>query len=192
MSRTARLTRIGIWLCIVMAGVLSLQLMGIAAIDRRAGPPIMEARARWAAHGFEAYHLVVRIEALGQVCFQRLEIRGEWVRRTLENSCGALLIDELTINELFDLSDEIGNIPASRCVPSERQCPCQRVFTLRHIEYDAELGFPLTVLARSEVRPNLTAPDFWQALSDEGELPSCPAAPRRFTVQVLSLTQVTQ
>jgi hypothetical protein len=54
--------------------------------------------------------------------------------------------------------------------------------------YDAELGYPATVMARSEVQYNWTDPDFWRSLLDEGELPTCNPSRRRLTIQVLGLT----
>ncbi|MCS6938632.1 MAG: hypothetical protein RMJ55_11650 [Roseiflexaceae bacterium] len=188
MRYSARLTRIGALLCSVLACVLSLQLMGLAAVDPPRGSRWTEARARWDARSLNSYYIVVRIEALGNVCVQRLEVRGAWVRRVIENTCNAFWVDPLTVDELFALASDIENIPASRCTPSPHDCPCHRVFTLRRIEYDAEYGFPATILARSEVRFHPTARDFWEHLWQERQLPTCQPARRRFTVQVLSLT----
>lgn len=191
MRYAARLTRIGALLCGVLACVLSLQLMGLAAVDPPRGARWTEARARWNARSLDSYYIAVRIEALGNVCVQRLEVRGAWVRRVIGNTCNALWVDPLTVDELFALASDIENIPASRCTPSPHDCPCHRVFTLRRIEYDAEYGFPATILARSEVRLHPTSRDFWEHLWEEQQLPACQPARRRFTVQVLSLTPLT-
>lgn len=178
-------------LCVVLACVLSLQLMGLASVDQPRGSQWVEARARWNAQALDSYYLVVRIEALGNVCVQRLEVRGVWVRRVIENTCDTLWVEPMTVDELFALARDIENIPASRCTPSPHDCPCHRVFTLRRIEYDAEYGFPATILARSEVRFHPSARDFWEYLWEERNLPVCQPARRRFTVQVLSLTPLT-
>lgn len=191
MRYAAPLTRIGALLCGVLACVLSLQLMGLAAVDPPRGARWTEARARWNARSLESYYITVRIEALGNVCVQRLEVRGAWVRRVIENTCNALWVDPLTVDELFALASDIENIPASRCTPSPHDCPCHRVFTLRRIEYDAEYGFPATILARSEVRFHPASRDFWEHLWEKQQLPACQPARRRFTVQVLSLTPLT-
>lgn len=191
MPSLARLTRIGMLLCIALACVLSLQLMGLAAVDPPRGSRWTEARARWNAQALNSYSIAVRIEALGNVCVQRLEVRGAWVRRVIENTCTALWVDPLTVDELFALASDIESIPASRCTPSPHDCPCHRVFTLRRIEYDAEYGFPSAIIARSEVRFHPTARDFWEYLWEERNLPVCQPARRRFTVQVLSLTPLT-
>ncbi len=188
MRSFARLTRIGVLLCVVLACVLSLQLMGLAAVDPPRGARWTEARARWNAQALDSYAIAVRIEALGRVCVQRLEVHGVWVRRVIENTCDALWVDPLTVDELFALASDIENIPASRCTPTPYDCPCHRVFTLRRIEYDAGYGFPSAIIARSEVRFNPTARDFWEHLWEERNLPVCQPARRRFTVQVLSLT----
>ncbi|WP_157042525.1 hypothetical protein [Roseiflexus castenholzii] len=188
MRSFARLTRIGMVLCVVMACVLSLQLMGLAAVDQPRGSQWAEARARWNAQAPGSYHIAVRIEALGNVCVQRLEVRGAWVRRVIENTCDAFWVDPLTVDELFALASDIESIPASRCSPSPHDCPCHRVFTLRRIEYDAAYGFPVTILARSEVQFHPAARDFWEYLWQNQQLPTCQPARRRFTVQVLSLT----
>ncbi|MDW8145929.1 MAG: hypothetical protein RMJ48_06475 [Roseiflexaceae bacterium] len=187
MSHSARLTRIGALLCGALACVLSLQLMGLAAVNPPHSSQWAEARARWNARMLNSYSLAVRIEALGKVCVQRLEVRGAWVRRVIENTCDALWVNPLTVDELFALASDIESIPASRCTPSPHDCPCHRVFTLRRIEYDAEYGFPSAILARSEVRLHPAARDFWEHLWRERQLPACQPARRRFTVQVLSL-----
>ncbi len=188
MQHRARLTRIGALLCGALACLLSLQLMGLAAVDLSWGVHWVEARARWNAQALDSYYIAVRIEALGQVCAQRLEVRGGWVRRVLENTCDTLLVDPLTVDQLFALSSDIESIPASRCVPSPHTCPCHRVFTLRRVEYDAAYGFPSAIIARSEVQFHPLRRDFWEYLWIEGSLPACQPARRRFTVQVLALT----
>ncbi|MGQ9549066.1 MAG: hypothetical protein ACUVSY_10820 [Roseiflexus sp.] len=188
MRNTARLTRMGALLCGALACLLSLQLMGLASIDPSQGAHRLEARARWNAKAIDSYYIAVRIEALGQVCAQRLEVRGGWVSRVLENTCDTLWVDPLTVDRLFALSSDIENIPGSRCVPSPHNCPCHRVFTLRRVEYDAKYGFPSAIIARSEVQFYLTRRDFWEHLWTESSLPTCQPARRRFTVQVLALT----
>jgi hypothetical protein len=177
----------GALLCSVLACLLSLQLMGLASVDPPQSAHWAEARARWSARAPDSYYIAVRIEALGRVCVQRLEVRSGWVRRVLENTCNTLWIDPLTVDQLFALSSDIESIPASRCVPSPHTCPCHRVFTLRRIEYDAEYGFPSTIIARSKVQFHPMRRDFWEYLWTEGSLPVCQPARRRFTVQVLTL-----
>lgn len=191
MRRASHIARIGALLCGLLACILSLGLMGLAASDRPAGAHLAAARARWEARAFESYHIAVRIEALGRVCTQRLEVHGGWVRRMIENTCDGIWIEPLTVEELFELSSEIERIPPSRCVPSAQHCPCHRVFTLRHIEYDDQLGFPGTLIARSEVQFRPAGADFWRHLIEQGALPACRPMPRRFTIQVLSLTALT-
>ncbi|MBO9335375.1 MAG: hypothetical protein J7455_11690 [Roseiflexus sp.] len=187
MHHRVRLTRMGALLCSVLACLLSLQLMGLASVDPPQSAHWAEARARWSARAPDSYYIAVRIEALGRVCVQRLEVRSGWVRRVLENTCNTLWIDPLTVDQLFALSSDIESIPASRCVPSPHTCPCHRVFTLRRIEYDAEYGFPSTIIARSKVQFHPMRRDFWEYLWTEGSLPVCQPARRRFTVQVLTL-----
>jgi hypothetical protein len=188
MHYRARLTRMGALLCGALACLLSLQLMGLASVDPPRGAQWAQARARWNAQAPDSYYIAVRIEALGRVCAQRLEVRGGWVRRVLENTCDTLWVDPLTVEQLFALSSDIESIPASRCVPSPHTCPCHRIFTLRRVEYDAEYGFPSTIIARSEVQFHPMRRDFWEHLWTEGNLPACQPARRRFTVQVLALT----
>ncbi len=188
MLPSAGLTRVGALLCVVLACVLSLQLMGLAAVDSHDGSQWVEARARWNTQAYSSYYIAVRIEALGNVCVQRLEVRGAWVRRVIENTCDALWVDPLTVDELFALASDIEHIPASRCAPSPHDCPCHRVFTLRRITYDAQYGFPSAIIARSEVQFNPARSDFWTFLWRERTLPVCQPARRRFSVHVLSLT----
>lgn len=146
------------------------------------------ARARWEARGFTSYRVALRVEALGKICYQQLEVNGEWVRRTLRNTCDSLWLDVMTIDQLFELSEEIQELPFSRCAPASRSCPCHRVFTERGVYYDEDLGYPTTLLARSEMQYNWTSADFWRSWLRDAELPACAPSRRRLTVQVLALT----
>jgi hypothetical protein len=155
-------------------------------------PPLYPERSaalgRWEQRPFTSYRIALRVEALGRVCYQQLDVRGEWVREVIRNTCDSLWVDVLTVEELFAMSEEVAEIPPSRCGPSGQPCPCHRVFTERGVYYDDVLGFPSMVLARSEVQYNVTNPDFWHQLVESRELPSCNSARRRLTIQVLALT----
>jgi hypothetical protein len=147
-----------------------------------------QALERWDARPFTSYRIALRVEALGKVCYQQIEVRGAWVRRMIHNTCDTIWLDTLTVEGLFDLSEQIEEIPASRCGPPSQPCVCHRVFTRRGVYYDESLGYPTTVLARSELQYNWTSPDFWLHAAEEQGLPSCAPARRRLTVQVLALT----
>ncbi|HWQ14336.1 MAG TPA: hypothetical protein VNL77_16170 [Roseiflexaceae bacterium] len=181
---------------IVLVTALLTLVAGMSACGMAAAvtwtPPERAARAealgRWGARPFTSYRIALRVEALGKVCYQQIEVRGEWVRQTIRNTCDTIWLDTLTVEGLFELSEQIEEIPASRCAPPAQPCLCHRVFTRRGVYYDERLGYPATVLARSELQYNWTSPDFWRRLVEEGALPSCTPARRRLTVQVLALT----
>ena len=147
--------------------------------------------ASWQARPFNSYRIALRIEALGKVCYQQIEVRGEWVRQTVANSCSSIWIDVLTVEQLFDLSEQISDLPMSRCGPPSRPCACHRVFTQRSVYYDETFGYPAAVMARSEVQFNWSSADFWRSIIEHGELPNCASQRRRLTVQVLALTPQT-
>lgn len=145
------------------------------------------AQQRWAAVGLSSYHMTVRVEYRGDICFQQLEVRFG-TPHAIRNTCNLGWLSLMSVPELFDLSDQIERIPPTRCYPSERWCICQRAFSMRSIEYDPEVGYPTLILSRSELRPNWGGLDFWARLVQSTHLPSCGPAPRRLTVQVLALT----
>jgi hypothetical protein len=164
----------------------------LTAVASTATPQLAHERAmdRWQQRGFTSYRVALRIEALGRVCYQLLEVRGEWVRESITNTCDTMWLEALTVDRLFDLGAQIEELPISRCGPSSQPCPCHRIFTERNVYYDERLGFPSMILARSEMQWNWTSADFWQALAESRELPSCTRSQRRLTVQVLALTPV--
>jgi hypothetical protein len=149
-----------------------------------------QALARWEERSFASYRIALRVEALGKVCYQQLEVRGEWVREVTRNTCDSLWLDALTVDRLFELSAEIEELPISRCQPASQPCPCHRVFTRRELYYDERLGFPQALISRSEMQYNWPSPDFWRSLVERRELPACQSTPRRLTVQVLALTPI--
>ncbi|MEN9936107.1 MAG: hypothetical protein RLZZ387_2686 [Chloroflexota bacterium] len=148
------------------------------------------ALAQWEQRGFTSYRISLRVEALGKICYQDLEVRGKWVRQSIRNTCDSLWLDTLTVDQLFELSDQIEQLPSSRCTPGSQPCPCHRIFTQRGVFYDERLGFPTMLLARSEMQYNWASLDFWRSLAQERDLPSCGSGRRRLTVQVLALTPI--
>lgn len=162
----------------------------LTAVASTATPEFAHERAmaRWEGRTFTAYRVALRIEALGRVCYQLLEVRGEWVRETITNTCDTMWLEALSVERLFDLGAEIESLPVSRCGLGSQPCPCHRAFTERSVYYDEALGFPAMILARSEMQWNWASPDFWRTLAEQRELPSCARAQRRLTVQVLALT----
>jgi hypothetical protein len=174
----------------VMTALAACAMLTAAASVSPARAARESALAAWEARGFTSYRVALRVEALGKICYQQLEVRGEWVRQTLRNTCDSIWLDVMTIDQLFELSGEIEELPPSRCAPSGKDCPCHRVFTERQVAYDEALGYPTTVLARSEMRYNWGNPELWQSILQESELPRCPPSRRRLTVQVLALTPI--
>lgn len=172
----------------VMAGISACTLMtAVAGV-----PPEQSARedalARWGSRPFTSYRIALRVEALGKICYQQIEVRGEWAQQTIRNTCDSIWLDVLSVEELFELSGQIEDLPASRCPSPTVPCLCHRVFTRREVFYDEALGYPAAVIARSEMQYNWQSLDFWRSVMKRRELPSCASAQRRLTVQVLALT----
>ena len=185
--------RLVVRLTLLLTVPAALLACGMLTAVAWAPPPAVaraQALARWEARTFTSYRIALRVEALGNVCYQLLEVRGGWVRDSLRNTCDSMWLDSLTVEELFDLGAQIEDLPGSRCGPAAQHCLCHRVFTRRGVYYDERLGFPETVLARSEMQWNVMSPDFWRILAEQRALPSCGQAERRLTVQVLALTPV--
>ncbi len=172
----------GIVLCSLLAGGGALRESGVRLM--RADDPAPPPRSPQLAQ--RSYRIAVRIEALGRVCIQDLEVRSGWVRRVRQNTCENDWVGLLTIERLTDLASEIESIPAARCPPTGLPCPCHRVFTRRDVAYHPLYGFPTAVISRSELRPNLAGSDYWRETAERHALPDCPASGRRFTLQVLS------
>jgi hypothetical protein len=176
-------------LTVVCAAGLLLMLVMLTGVS---APPEYDravAQRRWTALGINNYRMTVRIEYRGDTCFQQIEVRFQ-APHALRNTCDLGWLGLMSVPELFDLAQQIEQIPPTRCYPSERWCICQRAFTVREVEYDADYGYPTLVLSRSALRPNWTGLDFWERLLQSTNLPSCGPAPRRLTVQVLALTNI--
>ncbi|MDZ4719220.1 MAG: hypothetical protein SH847_12270 [Roseiflexaceae bacterium] len=173
-------------------GILGM-VMCLALLTAMATPPQIhsDVRARWSAAGYGSYRLSLRVEYRGTNCYQQLEVRAGQTPRALRNTCEVAWLDVLSVPELFDLANQIEEIPSVRCMPSMAHCICQRVFSARQIDYDEMLGYPVLVLSRSYVRPNWTSVDFWENLITTGSPPNCGGpSPRRLTIQVLALTEM--
>jgi len=182
-----------VWFTGLVSAVVLAMAYSVAAGSVSASPADdarSAALGRWEARAFTSYMVTLRVEALGRVCVQQVEVNNGWVRRSVRDTCDSLWLEAMSIEDLFVLAEEIEALPSSRCGPPGQPCPCHRVFTRREIAYDEELGFPTMVLARSELRYNLGSADFWQAMWERRELPSCTPARRRLTVQVLALTPI--
>lgn len=179
----------GLTACGVFGMVLCLSLltaMATVPLDTRE-----RARQRWASAGYGSYRISLRVEYRGTTCFQQLEVRTGQTPRSIRNTCEVVWLNVLSVPELFDLARQIESVPATRCMPSNLACICQRVFSARQIDYDEQLGYPTLVLSRSYVRPNWAGVGFWENLITNGGSPTCGGpAPRRLTIQVLGLSQI--
>jgi hypothetical protein len=169
-------------------GLSLLLLTGIAL------PPIEASQAatqRWEAYGLNSYRISVRVEYRGETCFQQFTVRFGRVSEIARNSCNEAWLDILAVPELFELAQQIEDIPQNRCYPSSRWCVCQRSFSSRMIEFDEQLGYPRLILSRSDLHPNWLNFDFWERFSQTHSMPSCGPAPRRLTIEVIALTPLT-
>jgi hypothetical protein len=184
----------------VRKGVVGLLVLGLVGmlicwelLTAMARPPSTHqapGRARWAAQGLGSYRVTLRIEYRGEACMQQLEVRSGQSPLPLRNTCKLAWLNLLSVPELFDLAEQIEEIPPTRCYPSSRDCVCERFFSARQIEYDARMGYPALVLSRSELRPHWTGIDFWNHVLETATMPTCGASVRRLTVEVLALTAI--
>jgi hypothetical protein len=147
-----------------------------------------DAQARWRKAAPDTYEIAVEVEMRGQVCHQRVEVNTFGNERLLNDTCRSSWVGALSVPQIFDLIARVEELPSSRCSPSNTDCACHRVFTERVIEYDPELGYPLLLYSRSEVQPNWTHAQFWQALADQRSIPNCTPAERILSVKVLWMT----
>jgi hypothetical protein len=188
--RIRRLIMRMLTVAIMVTTIFSCGTIGMASMSMPAANERAAAEARWRERTFTRYMITVRVEIRGSICLQQLEVSGAWVRRVLENTCEALWLDYMTVDQLFAMRDEVAAIPGSRCFPNGRECPCERIFTRRDYYYDPQSGFPEMIVARSEIRANWASADYWRTGWNLLAAPACDANPRRLTFQVLSLTPI--
>ncbi|HMP40804.1 MAG TPA: hypothetical protein PKA05_10525 [Roseiflexaceae bacterium] len=170
--------------------IFSCGAIGMTSADRPAIGARAAAAQRWETRTFSSYTITLRAEIRGLVCTQQLEVNNNRVLRVISNTCQAAWLDHMTVEQLFALGDEVAAIPAARCFPSVRNCPCERVFTRREIFYHAEFGFPEMIMARSEMRPSWSSADYWRWAWEQREAPACSGGLRRLTFQVLAFTPI--
>lgn len=174
----------------VLLAILALLLLGFSLLGLAAQPAtaLGERRAaelRWHARSFRSYEMAVEIEMRGETCYQQIEVVNGALDSTILDTCESSWLRSLTVEQLYNVTDQVQRIPYSRCEPSNANCYCQRVFTMRRMVYNPDLGYPELLLTHSEVRPNWQHLDFWNRLLERRELPSCAPAPRLLMFRVL-------
>ncbi len=158
------------WAITAVAVVMAASIAGLAMLHGQAAAHelVEAARARWAARGFDAYTLTLRQETRVGVCEQQIETQGERATRAARNSCGQP--PNWTVTRLLNWIVELERTP-SRCYPSLGSCACQ-VTANTVVSYDAELGYPRTIVYEWRSRPNLVNPAYWRMLTDR-TFPGC-------------------
>jgi hypothetical protein len=56
------------------------------------------------------------------------------------------------------------------------------------VVYDTQLGYPLTIAYRREIRPNLLNADYWRRLVFSRQLPNCGPINQHVRIAVTALT----
>ncbi len=191
-QRCKKLSQLGPVRRLLLVGIFGLLvsclLLGVAVWQPAEQPSLVEAQARWEAQAASDYRIALLVEYQGEHCMQNIEVRGGQAQRIIQDTCDVPWLTGLTVPRLFDLSERIEEIPASRCHPSSLACACHRVFTTRRLSYDQELGYPDRIMTRSEIRPNWGHSDYWKQVLETRVLPSCSGQHRKLTIEILSLT----
>jgi hypothetical protein len=157
----------------VIASSIAALLISCAGLTMLRGPAaagesVDQARARWAARGFDAYTLSLRQETRVGVCDQEIEARGEQAVQATRNTCGQP--PNWTVTRLLNWIVELEREP-SHCYPSPGSCACQ-ITASTMVTYDSQIGYPRQIVYEWRSRPNLINPDFWRLLSDK-TFPGC-------------------
>jgi hypothetical protein len=130
----------------------------------------LQAQHRWLARPFSSYRIAIRVEYAGDVCSQELETRGENLRRILYNNCRPTWMGLTTVGRLFEIGQRLDR--PQPCYALSQVCTCVRV-RQGDVIYDTRLGYPVTIVYRREIRPNVLNTDYWRRLITFRQLPNC-------------------
>lgn len=161
-------TQTRIRLALAVFGIAPLLCIGgvaaaVIASDSAREQEIAAAEARWRAHGFP--HYVMVLEELN--CTVEIEVSDRRVVRVkpLER-CQR---DGRTIEDLFTLARRDGDT-GMRCITLG--CACDDRLSVESV-FHPHLGYPMSIYVRIEAQPNWRHPDAWRYLITHGRPPEC-------------------
>ena len=177
------------WLALALAIVLAASC-GLTSMLTAAAPavsPRLEAQRRWAARPFRSYRIAIRVDFGGNVCTQELETKGEYLRRILRNDCRPSWIGLTTVLRLFEIDERLDR--PQPCYALSQTCTCYRVVQ-GDTAYDTQLGYPVAITYRREIRPNFLNADYWRRLIYWRQLPNCSLVNQSVQIVVTAITPI--
>lgn len=181
------LVRRGALMLIPLLIITGCALMGMLSWSVSPAQRRAEAEQRWNARTFANYRIAIRIEYGNNACAQELETNGDRLRRIVANSCRVSWIGATTVARLFEISQLLDR--PTPCYASMQSCSCYRVLQ-GSVAYDAQLGYPTTIVYRREVQPNVTNPEYWKRLWSTRRVPTCGPTNYDVTISVVALSPI--
>lgn len=142
---------------------------------------------RWLQRPFTNYRITLQIHDLDRTCRQEFVARGEQIQAVTIDTCNMAWFSDMTVTQLFNISQRIEQSSFTRCYPSEQFCTCRRVI-IHHVVYNAQFGYPGLISYGRSVQPNWTRADFWRRWLSTRSMPNCAMPARSFQIAVTSLT----
>jgi hypothetical protein len=130
---------------------------------------LAQAQALWLARPFTDYQLAVVEKTQRSICLQDVEVQDEQVHQVSLNRCTHPTT--WTVNRLFDWIAQLEQ-STSNCFPGPGICACRTTKTTQ-ITYDAQFGYPQSIVYEWQMQPNWTHPDYWRHVWWDKRVPSC-------------------
>lgn len=160
------------WVSIGLALLLMVSCSGLSVLfwPQPSSHLRLQAQRHWSARPFSSYRIAIRVEYAGDVCSQALETKGENLHRILYNNCRPTWMGLTTVARLFEIGERLDR--PQPCYSLSQICTCVRV-RQGDVIYDTQLGYPVTIAYRREIRPNVLNVDYWRRLIFFRQLPNC-------------------
>jgi hypothetical protein len=184
MHHQDRSQRRWMWPVLVLLMIASCAAMSALFWPQPSSHQRLEARSRWLARPFSSYRIAIRVEYAGDVCAQELETKGENLGRIVYNNCRPTWLGLTTVARLFEIDDRLER--PQPCYSLSQVCTCVRV-RQGDIAYDTQFGYPVAIVFRREIRPNLLSSDYWRRVIFSRQLPSCGPINQSVRIAVTSL-----
>jgi len=173
------------WLATVPASLLlACVLVSVLSWSETPAQRRQQAIERWQARPFTSYRITIRVEYGGNACTQELETEGEQLNRVVANSCRVSWIGMTTVMRLFEVSALLDK--PTPCYTQAQACSCLRVLQ-QPISYDANQGYPSTIIYQRAVQPNYNDAAYWRRLWQTRRVPNCGPTNYAVAISVLSI-----
>jgi hypothetical protein len=174
------------WVSIALILLVIVSCSGVSALfwPQPSSHLRLQAKSRWLARTFSSYRIAIRVEYAGDVCSQELETKGENLRRILYNSCRPTWLGLTTVARLFEIGERLDR--PQPCYSLSQVCTCVRV-RQGDVAYDTQLGYPMAIVYRREIRPNMLNPDYWRRIIFSRQLPTCGPVNQSVRIAVTAL-----